>query len=109
MTGYDLQLHLRYRIAFGIKLNRNKILFMQTLPVSFTGSYTKNEPNFPWQNNLNLKKMVAGIDKVLNFKDFSRPIKKIKYFSRTFTDFKDFSRRQILLNFKTFSTLYKPW
>ena len=27
-----------------------------TLSVSFTGSYTKDEPNFPLQNNLILKK-----------------------------------------------------
>ena len=54
-----------------------------TLPMSFTGSYTEDEPNFPWQNNLILQKMVSGIDKVVNFKDFSRPSKEIKYFSRT--------------------------
>ena len=29
-----------------------------TLPVSFKGSYTADEPNFPWRNNLILKKMV---------------------------------------------------
>ena len=29
-----------------------------TLPVSFEGSYTADEPNFPWRNNLILKKMV---------------------------------------------------
>ena len=51
--------------------------------MSFTGSYTKGEPNFCWQNNLILQKMVSGIDKVVNFKDFSRPNKEIKYFSRT--------------------------
>ena len=33
------------------KRNRNQILFMHTLPMSFTGSYTKVEPNFPRQNN----------------------------------------------------------
>ena len=66
-----------------------------TLPMSFTGSYTEDEPNFPWQNNLILQKMVSGIDKVVNFKDFSRPNK----------EFKDFSRR--LLKFKTFSRLYE--
>ena len=66
-----------------------------TLPMSFTGSYTEDEPNFPRQNNLILQKMVSGIDKVVNFKDFSRPNK----------EFKDFSRR--LLKFKTFSRLYE--
>ena len=54
-----------------------------TLPVSFTGSYTEDEPNFPWQNNLILQKMMSGIDKVVNFKDFLRPNKEIKYFSRS--------------------------
>ena len=37
--------------------------------------------NFPRQNNLILQKKVSGIDKVLNFKDFLRPNKQIKYFS----------------------------
>ena len=68
--------------------------------MSFRGSYTENEPNFPWQNNLILHKCVAGVDKVVNFKDVPRPNKEIKYFSRTSTDFKDFSRR--LVKFKTF-------
>ena len=45
--------------------------------------YTEDEPNFPRQNNLILQKMVSGIDKVVNFKEFSRPSKEIKYFSRT--------------------------
>ena len=31
------------------------------LPVSFTESYTKDEPNFPQQNNVILKKMVSGV------------------------------------------------
>ena len=50
--------------------------------MSFTGSYTEDEPNFPRQNNLILQKMVSGVDKVVNFKDFSRSNKEIKYFSR---------------------------
>ena len=41
--------------------------------MSFTGSYTEDEPDFRLQNNLILQKMVSGIDKVVNFKDFSRP------------------------------------
>ena len=53
-----------------------------TLPRKFTGSYTEDEPNFPRQNNLILLKMVSGVDKVVNFKDFSRSNKEIKYFSR---------------------------
>ena len=44
-----------------------------TLPVSFTGYYTEDEPNFPQQNNLIMQKKVSGVDKVVNFKDFSRP------------------------------------
>ena len=52
------------------------------LPVSFTGSYTEDEPNLPRQNNLILQKKKPGVDKVVNFKDFSRPNKEVKYFSR---------------------------
>ena len=59
----------------------HKSVFM--LPVNFTESYTKDEQNFPRQNNVILKKMVSGVDKVVNFKDFSRPSKEIKYSSRT--------------------------
>ena len=81
----------------------HKNVFM--LPMSFTGSYTKDEPNFPQQNNVILKKMLSGIDKVVNFKDFPRRSKEIKYFSRTLTKLKDFSIR--LLKFKAFSRLNK--
>ena len=35
----------------------NKNFF--TLPMSFTGSYTKDEPNLPRQNNLILQKKVV--------------------------------------------------
>ena len=31
------------------------------LPVSFTGSYTENETNFPWQSNTILQKMISGV------------------------------------------------
>ena len=64
------------------------------LPVSFTGSYTKDEPKFPQQKKkqLILQKTVSGTDKVVNFKDFSRPYKEIKYFSRRLLKFKTFSR-----------------
>ena len=38
---------------------------------STAGSYTKDEPNFPWENNLISHKIkVSSIDKVVNFKDF---------------------------------------
>ena len=39
---------------------------MHTLPVRFTGSYTEDEPNFPWENNLILQKSVVRVDKVMN-------------------------------------------
>ena len=43
-----------------------------TLPVSLiTTSYTKDEPNFP-------QKKVSYVDKVVYFKDFSRPNIEIK-------------------------------
>ena len=57
---------------------------MQPLPMNFTGSYTKDAPNLPRKNNFILQKsMVAGVDKIVNFKDFLRPNREIKYFSRT--------------------------
>ena len=86
MTGHNLQLHLRYRNSFEIKKQKQNIVHAQkcfTLPVSFTGSYTEDEPNFRRQNNLILQKKVSGGDKVVNFKDFSGPNTEIKYFSRT--------------------------
>ena len=53
------------------------MLFMHknilTLPMSFTGSYTKDEPNFP-------QKKVSGVDKVVYFKDFLRQLVKFKTF-----------------------------
>ena len=75
--------------------------------MSFTGSYAEEEPNFHRQNNLILQKMVAGEDKVVNFKDSSRPNKEIKYFSRILIEFKDFSRQLHVVNFKTLSRLYE--
>ena len=53
------------------------------LPVNSTGSYTEDEPTFPQQNNLILKKRCPGGDKVVNVRDFSRPYKEIEDFSRT--------------------------
>ena len=61
-----------------------------TLSVSFTASYTNDEPTFQRQKNLILQKIVSGVDKVVNFEDFSIPNKEINYFSRTLTEFKDF-------------------
>ena len=63
-----------------------------TLPVNFIGSYTQDEPNLPWQNNLILQKKVSGVDKVVNFKDFLRPIKEVRQVL-----FKDLNRIQGLL------------
>ena len=73
MTGYDLQLHLRYRNS--IKNKETKLRYCSC------------------------SKMF--LDKVVNFKNFSRPNKEIKYFLRTLTEFKNFSRQ--LLHIKTFS------
>ena len=42
------------------------------------------------------------LDKVLNFKDFSRANKDIKYYSRTLTEFKDFSRQLTTKNSRSF-------
>ena len=47
--------------------------YVFTLPLSFTGCYTKNEPNFPPQNNLILQRRLG-----CEFpEDFSRPNKEI--------------------------------
>ena len=56
--------------------------------------------------SFNFSEKLYEINKLQNFKDFSRPNKEIKYFSRTLPKFNDFSRR--LLKFKTFSRLCKP-
>ena len=48
-----------------------KNVFM--LPVSFTGSYTEDEPTYHQQkNDLNLQKIVSRVDNVVNFKDFNQ-------------------------------------
>ena len=82
--------------------------FFFTLPVSFMGSYTQDEPNLPWQNNLILQKKVSGVDKVVNFKDFLRPIKEVRQVL-----FKDLNRIQTLFKatskIQDFSRLYEPW
>ena len=60
MTGYDLQLHLRYKNCIWNKEKLDKILFKHEnvfkLPVCFIGSYTEDEPDFPQQKNLILHK-----------------------------------------------------
>ena len=79
-----------------------------TLPVNFMGSYTQDEPNLPWQNNLILQKKVSGVDKVVNFKDFLRPIKEVRQVL-----FKDLNRIQTLFKatskIQDLSRLYEPW
>lgn len=54
--------------------------------MSFTVSYTEDEPKFSSAKKLILQKIVSGMDKVVNFMDFSRPNKEIKDFSGTFQD-----------------------
>ena len=75
----------------------NKSAFFNPLLMTLL-DYTEDEPNFQQQNNLILQKRVVGVDKVVNFKDVSRPNKEIKYFSRTLTEFKDFSRWLVKFN-----------
>ena len=63
------------------------------LSVSFMGSYTEDEDKFSSaKKKLILQKIGSGVDKVVNFKDFSRPYKEIKSFSRRLLKFKTFSR-----------------
>ena len=58
---------------------------VSTLPVSFTGSYTEDEPNVPRQNNLIQQKKVVWRRQGCEFQGLleTRPNKEIKYFSRT--------------------------
>ena len=51
---------LRYDLQLQIILFTHKNVF--TSPVTFTGSNTKDEPNFPPQNNIILQEMVSGIE-----------------------------------------------
>ena len=41
-----------------------------TLPMTFTGSFTEDEPNIPRQNNVIVQKKVSAVHKVVNFKNF---------------------------------------
>ena len=80
-----------------------------TLPVNFIGSYTQDEPNLPWQNNLILQKKMSGVDKVVNFEDFLRPIKEVRQVL-----FKDINRIQALFKMTSkiqdlFKILFEPW
>ena len=54
------------------------------MPLNCTGSYTEDEPNFPWQKNRILQEKVSCVDKGVNFKDFSRRLVKYKTFSRLY-------------------------
>ena len=61
MTAHDLKLHLRYKNSIWNRETKNKILFKHknvfTLPESFVGSYTEDEPDFPRRNNQILQKV----------------------------------------------------
>ena len=81
MTGYDLQLHLRYRIAFGIKKQKSNIVHAH-ITREFHRFLHQRWAKFPRQNNHILQKMMAGVEKEVNFKDVSRPNKEMKYFSK---------------------------
>ena len=88
MTEYDLQLHLRYGNSIWTKETEIKINIVHVqkwfyVNGEFYRFLHEDEPNFPLQNNLSLQKKVSGVDKVVNFKYFSRPTEGIKYFSRT--------------------------
>ena len=78
-----------------------------TLPVSFKGSYTDDEPNFPRQKTLILQKKVSGVNKVVNFKDFSRNQVLFKDLNRIQVAFKTTSKIQDL--FKIVQTMYVKW
>ena len=78
ITGYDLQLHLTYRNR--IENKETEVRYCSCIKMF--------------------------LDKVMNFKDFSRPNTAIKYFSITLTEFKYFSRR--LVQFKTLLRFYEP-
>ena len=61
MTGYDVQLHLRCR---------NSIVTHEFYRLILTPRMSQI---FLEKNNLILQKKESGVDKVVNFKDFSRP------------------------------------
>ena len=67
-----VQFYVQILTNFPYHVHKNVL----TLPVSLsTGSYTKDEPNFP-------QSKVSCVDKVVYFKDFSRRLVKFKTFSR---------------------------
>ena len=82
MTGYDLQLYLRYRNSIWNKETEIKCC-----------SYTKMFLSYPWGlqvltpraspiflAKINLQKMVSGVNNFVNFKDFSRSNKETSTF-----------------------------
>ena len=91
MTGYDLQLHLRCRIAFEKKRKETK--------KEITRYPSVLQVLTPGMSQIFLGKeiliyRVVCVYKAVNFKDLEDLIKKSsKYFSRTLTELKDFSRR----------------
>ena len=100
-----LGMHLRYRNSIWNKETK-KIVHAQKC-FYFTCEFYRFLHRGWAKFNVILQKRVPGINKVVNFKEFSRPNKEIKYLSRTKPEFKDFLRR--LLTYKTFSRLYKPY
>ena len=77
----------------------NQILFMHKmfstfrLPVDCSGSYIKDEPNFPLQNTGNLiSQTTVWSNKALNFEDFQDLVKKSSIFSRNLSKCQSFVR-----------------
>ena len=80
-------------IAFEITEQKYNIVYAQKCFYVISEFYSflhQGWANFSVAKNLILQKIVSGVDKVVNFEDFSIPNKEINYFSRTLTEFKDF-------------------
>ena len=77
MTGYDLQLHMRYR---NIIRNKDRMDYASR---EFYRIFLRGWANFSLAKKLKIVKIVSSVDKVVNFKDFSRPNKHIKHIWRT--------------------------
>ena len=77
------------------------------LPVDCSGSYIKDEPNFPLQNTGNLiSQTTVWSNKALNFEDFSRPSKEIQYFFQELKQMPELCKMTSKMHL-TFSSLYK--
>ena len=104
ITGYDLQLLLMQRNCILNKEIEIKYCSCTKIVLRYTCRLQVLTPRmsqiFLGKITRFYRKTLFGLDKVLNFRDFSRPSKEIRYFSRTSREFKDFLRR--LVKFKTF-------